>query len=107
CAQSTGAGPARSAQRPRCDRRYNREVRRMNSEHEYRPVLEALKAAADNAFVEQNTFVACELDVARATVAELIESLDWALLRIRTSLDMGEQYERAAAVLARCKGGAA
>lgn len=31
--------------------------------------------------------------------AQLVESLDWALRRIRTSLDVGEYYEKAELVL--------
>jgi hypothetical protein len=90
----------------------------MNSEHEYRPVLEAVKAAADNAFVEQNTFVACELDAACETVAELIETLGYceawfakfsptAPLVNDQGVALHPMLDCIRAALARCKGGAA
>ena len=93
----------------------------MNSGHEFRPPLVAIKAAADEAFKEQNTFVACELDEARDAVAELIEAADWALAVLEslrrpgvlagegsisdhypTTPSMGLSHLREA--LARCKG---
>ena len=46
----------------------------MSEDNDYRLPLEAIKAAADNAFAEGNTFVACELDSASTAVAELAVS---------------------------------
>jgi hypothetical protein len=49
---------------------------------------------------------AADVALLHAAVSELIESLEWALLRIRTSLDTGDRYAEAEAALKRARGDA-
>jgi hypothetical protein len=81
-------------------------------DEDFRPPLQAIKSAADDAFREGNTFVSCELDAALAAIAELIAASQEMRSILRTTLAVNckcddefidAQTHRIDAALAACK----